>query len=123
MAKKFTASNETLKPDPMYNSRLVAKFINCMMWAGKKSVAQKVFYDAMKIIEEKNKDAKPLEVFEKAIANVKPMIEVRSKRVGGASYQVPMQVGPKRQQSRAATVPDWNTGSWQFFYLEFGTDF
>jgi small subunit ribosomal protein S7 len=101
MAKKFTASNETLKPDPMYNSRLVAKFINCMMWAGKKSVAQKVFYDAMKIIEEKNKEAKPLEVFEKAIANVKPMIEVRSKRVGGASYQVPMQVGPKRQQSLA----------------------
>jgi small subunit ribosomal protein S7 len=101
MAKKFTASTATLRPDPVFNSKLVAKFINCMMYDGKKAVTQKVFYEAMELIEKRNKEAKPLEVFEKAIANVKPMIEVRSKRVGGASYQVPMQVSPKRQQSLA----------------------
>ena len=99
--KKFTASNQQLKPDPTYNSKLVSKFINCMMWGGKKSVAQRTFYDAMDIISKKVKDTSPLEVFEKSVNNVKPLIEVRSKRVGGASYQVPMQVSPKRQQSLA----------------------
>lgn len=101
MAKKFTASSQQLKPDPKYNSKLVSKFINCLMLAGKKSVAQQVFYNAMEIVSKKMKDAQPLEVFEKAINNVKPMIEVRSKRVGGSSYQVPMQVSSKRQQSLA----------------------
>jgi small subunit ribosomal protein S7 len=101
MAKKFTASSEQLHPDPQYNSKLVAKFINCLMWDGKKSVSQRVFYDAMDIIGEKVKDASPLEVFEKAVNNVKPLLEVRSKRVGGASYQVPMQINAKRQQSLA----------------------
>jgi small subunit ribosomal protein S7 len=101
MSKKFTASSQQLKPDPKYNSKLASKFINCLMLDGKKSTAQKVFYDAMDIIGEKVKDAGPLEVFEKAINNVKPLIEVRSKRVGGASYQVPMQVNSKRQQSLA----------------------
>jgi len=101
MAKKFTASSQQLKPDPKFNSKLVAKFINCLMLDGKKNTAQAVFYEAMDIIEKKVKDVAPLEVFEKAINNAKPMIEVRSKRVGGASYQVPMQVGPKRQQSLA----------------------
>ena len=101
MSKKFTASNQQLKPDPKYNSKLASKFINCLMWDGKKSTAQQVFYDAMDIVSEKVKDAGALEVFEKAINNVKPLIEVRSKRVGGASYQVPMQVNAKRQQSLA----------------------
>jgi len=101
MAKKFTASAEQLKPDPVYHSKLTAKFINCLMWDGKKSTAQRVFYDAMKIIEKRVKDASPLEVFETAVENVKPQLEVRSRRVGGASYQVPMQVKPKRQQSLA----------------------
>jgi small subunit ribosomal protein S7 len=101
MAKKFTASNEQLGPDPRYKSKLVSKFVNCMMWDGKKIAAQKVFYDMMDIMEKKIKDASPLEVFEKAINNVKPMLEVRSKRVGGSSYQVPMQVSSKRQQSLA----------------------
>jgi small subunit ribosomal protein S7 len=101
MAKKFTASSQQLKPDPKYNSRLVAKFINCLMLDGKKSTAQRVFNDAMDIMAEKVKDAGALEVFEKAINNAKPLIEVRSKRVGGASYQVPMQVNSKRQQSLA----------------------
>ena len=101
MAKKFTASSEQLKPDPVYNSKLVSKFVNCLMTGGKKSTAQRVFYDAMDIISKKMKDAKPVEVFEKAVNNVKPALEVRSKRVGGASYQVPMQVRPARQQSLA----------------------
>ncbi len=99
MAKKFTASEQQLKPDAKYNNRLVSKFINCLMHEGKKSVAQKVFYDAMERIAKKVKDEEPLKVFETAVNNVKPMIEVRSKRVGGASYQVPMQVSAKRQQS------------------------
>src|SRR4030042_2577205 len=99
--KSFTASNQQLKPDPKYNSKLVSKFINCMMWDGKKSSSQQVFSDAMDIIGKRVKDCDQLEVFETAINNVKPLIEVRSKRVGGASYQVPMQVGPKRQQSLA----------------------
>lgn len=101
MAKKFTASSQQLKADPKFNSKLVSKFINCLMLDGKKSTAQAVFYDAMDIINDKIKDGGALEVFEKAINNVKPLIEVRSKRVGGASYQVPMQVNSKRQQSLA----------------------
>ena len=99
MAKKFTASKSQLKPDAVHNSKLVSKFINCLMLDGKKSIAQKVFADAMENISKKITDAQPIEVFETAISNVKPMVEVRSKRVGGASYQVPMQVNPKRQQS------------------------
>lgn len=99
--KRFTASNQQLKPDPKYNSKLVSKFVNCLMLDGKKSTAQRIFYDAMDVIGGKIKDAEPIEVFEKAIQNAKPLIEVRSKRVGGASYQVPMQVNAKRQQSLA----------------------
>src|SRR6266480_7462116 len=99
--KKFTASEDMLKADARYNSKLVSKFINCLMWEGKKTVAQKVFYTAMDQIKEKLKDAQPLEVFEGAINNVKPYVEVRSKRVGGANYQVPMQVNKRRQQSLA----------------------
>ncbi len=102
MAKKWTASNEQLGPDPRYDRKLVSKFINCLMLGGKKSTAQHVFYDAMDIISKKIKDdVSALEVFETAVNNVKPLIEVRSKRVGGASYQVPMQVKAKRQQSLA----------------------
>ena len=99
--KRFTASNRQLKADPRFNSKLVSKFVNCLMLDGKKSTAQQIFYDAMNLIGEKIQDAEALEVFEKAINNVKPLIEVRSKRVGGASYQVPMQVNSKRQQSLA----------------------
>ncbi len=99
MAKKFTKSKEQLKPDPRYNSKLVSKFINCMMWEGKKSVANRIFYGAMDIIAKRVKDQSPYEVFETAVANVKPNIEVRSKRVGGSNYQVPRPVNKKRQQS------------------------
>ena len=90
MAKKFTASSQQLKPDPVYHSKVVAKFVNCLMLDGKKNTSQKVFYDAMDIISKKIEDSTPLEVFETAINNIKPTLEVRSKRVGGASYQVPM---------------------------------
>jgi small subunit ribosomal protein S7 len=99
--KKFTASAQQLKPDPRYNSELVSKFINCLMYDGKKLVAQKVFYDAMEQVQQKLADTPPLEVFEGAINNIKPYVEVRSKRVGGANYQVPMQVNKRRQQSLA----------------------
>ena len=101
MAKKFTASEKQLKPDAVYNSKLVSKFINCLMQQGNKSVSRKIFYNAMDIIAQAVKDPEPLEVFEKAVDNVRPAIEVRSKRVGGASYQVPMQVNTKRRQSLA----------------------
>ena len=99
--KKFTASEDMLKPDPRFNSKLVSKFINSLMWAGKKTVAQKIFYDAMDQCIKKMKEVPPLELFETAVNNVKPYVEVRSKRVGGANYQVPMQVNKRRQQSLA----------------------
>jgi small subunit ribosomal protein S7 len=99
--KKFTASEDMLKPDARFNSKLVSKFINCLMWDGKKVIAQKVFYGAMEQVAKKMKDVPQLEVFETAINNIKPYVEVRSRRVGGANYQVPMQVNKRRQQSLA----------------------
>lgn len=101
MAKKFDSTERFLKPDPKYRSKMIAKFINCVMHDGKKSTAEKVFYSALDLVAERIKDAPPNEIFEQAISNVKPLVEVRSKRVGGASYQVPMQVSPKRQHSLA----------------------
>ena len=98
---RITASREILRPDPKYQSLLAGKFINCLMYDGKKSTASSVFYDALDVIAEKISDTSPIEVFEQAIENLKPHIEVRSKRVGGASYQVPMQVNRTRQQSLA----------------------
>jgi small subunit ribosomal protein S7 len=98
---RITASRKQLKPDPKYGSVLASKFINCLMWDGKKTTAQGVFYDALEIVAEKVKDVEPIDVFTQAINNVKPHVEVRSKRVGGASYQVPMQVRSNRQQSLA----------------------
>lgn len=99
MPKKFTASASQLKPDPRYGSPLVSKFINCLMHDGKKSVSQRIFYSAMDIIQKRIPDEEPLEVFNQAVNNVKPGIEVRSKRVGGATYQVPTPVNFKRQQT------------------------
>ena len=98
MAKR-TASAETLKPDPVFGSKLAAKFINCLMWQGKKATSERIFYGAMDIIRNRMKDINPIQVFETAVENVKPAVEVRSKRVGGATYQVPMQVNRTRQQS------------------------
>src|SRR5919205_2348571 len=99
--KKRTASAETLKPDPVYGSILASKFINCLMWGGKKATAQRIFYDALAQIKKRMPDANPIDVFTQAVENIKPTVEVRSKRVGGATYQVPMQVNKTRQQSLA----------------------
>lgn len=99
MGKRFTASAAQLKPDPRYDSRLVSKFVNCLMHDGKKSVALRAFYDALDIIAKKVPETEPLDVFTQAVDNVKPHVEVRSKRVGGATYQVPTPVNPKRQQT------------------------
>jgi small subunit ribosomal protein S7 len=96
---KRTASAETLKPDPVYHSKLASKFINCLMWQGKKATAQRIFYGAMDQIKKRMADLNPIDVFTQAVENVKPSVEVRSKRVGGATYQVPMQVNKNRQQS------------------------
>ena len=101
MPKGFTASQSQLQPDPRYQSLLAAKFVNCLMLDGKKSVAQRVFYSALDLIGEKVPDEEPVNVFTQAIENVKPSIEVRSKRVGGATYQVPTPVNAKRQQTLA----------------------
>jgi len=101
MARKRTASEANLKPDPVYNSKLASKFINCLMWQGKKATAHRVFYCALDQIKKRIADSNPIEVFEQAVEHVKPTVEVRSKRVGGATYQVPMQVNRIRQQSLA----------------------
>ncbi|HEY1598425.1 MAG TPA: 30S ribosomal protein S7 [Pirellulales bacterium] len=98
---RITASRKSLAPDPRYGSLLASKFINCLMHDGKKSTGQRVFYQALDIVHDKIKDVEPIEVFTQAVSNVKPEVEVRSKRVGGAAYQVPMQVNRNRQQSLA----------------------
>ncbi|MEX0700780.1 MAG: 30S ribosomal protein S7 [Planctomycetales bacterium] len=101
MPKQFTASATQLKPDPRFGSKLASKFINCLMHDGKKAVAQGVFYSALDIVEKKVPETSPVEVFTQAVEHVKPHIEVRSKRVGGATYQVPTPVNAKRQQTLA----------------------
>ena len=98
---RITVSRSQLRPDPKYKSLLASKFINCLMLDGKKSVAQKVFYEALEVIGKRVPDREPIDVFHQAVENVKPQIEVRSRRVGGAAYQVPMQVNRNRQQSLA----------------------
>jgi small subunit ribosomal protein S7 len=98
---RITSSKTQLKPDPRYNSLLASKFINCLMWDGKKTVAQNVFFGALDELKKRLPEQEPIDVFHQALDNVKPHIEVRSKRVGGASYQVPMQVSRNRQQSLA----------------------
>ena len=99
--KKFTKSAAQLKPDTRFGSLLVSKFVNSIMMGGKKSTATRAFYDAMDIIEKRIKDVPSLEVFEQAVNRCRPNVEVRSKRVGGSNYQVPMPVNRKRQQSLA----------------------
>jgi len=98
---RITASRKQLKGDPRFDSLLISKFINCLMGDGKKTIAQTVVYDALDVIKEKMPNEEPVEVFLQAVEHVKPYIEVRSKRVGGAAYQVPMQVNKNRQQALA----------------------
>ena len=106
MAGRITKSEQQLRPDPRFSDKTLAKFINCIMHGGKKSTAQKVMYDALDIIQKKldkeTSEEAPknaIDVFHRAIDNVRPEVEVRSKRVGGANYQVPMQVTSRRRQS------------------------
>ncbi|MEM9914198.1 MAG: 30S ribosomal protein S7 [Planctomycetota bacterium] len=103
MGRGFTASETQLKPDPKYGDKTLARFINCLMLDGKKSVAQRVVYRAFDEIDKRleGDEVTAIDVFRKAIENVKPNVEVRSKRVGGANYQVQMQVKPKRKQALA----------------------
>ena len=95
--RRRRAEKRQLTPDVRYNSELVARMINCVMERGKKSVAQGIVYGALDILGKKKKDADPLEVFLQALENVKPPVEVKSRRVGGATYQVPVEIEPNRQ--------------------------
>jgi small subunit ribosomal protein S7 len=101
--RKKQAKKRPLLPDPRFNDQLVTRFVNMMMWDGKKSVAFSVFYDAIDIVEEKKTDEEKsaLELWKDALSNVMPHVEVRSRRVGGATFQIPMQIRPDRKISTA----------------------
>jgi small subunit ribosomal protein S7 len=98
MPRKGNIVKREVLPDPLYSSTLVSKFVNCVMWGGKKSTAESLVYDAFKIIQQKTGDD-PLRIFKKAVENVKPVLEVKTRRVGGANYQVPVEVNPNRRIS------------------------
>ena len=100
MPRRGSISKRDVLPDPMYNSKLVTKLVNNVMYDGKKGVAQTIVYDAFKMIEEKL-GQNALEVFQAALDNIKPELEVKARRVGGSTYQVPMEVRPERQQTLA----------------------
>jgi small subunit ribosomal protein S7 len=101
MARRRVAEKRKVTPDPKYKDKVVGKFINDLMISGKKSVAERILYGAFDIIEGKLKDD-PVKIFKKALNNAKPSVEVRSRRVGGATYQVPVEVRPDRRQSLAS---------------------
>jgi len=100
MPRKGHVAKREVAPDPVYGSTLVTKFVNSMMWGGKKSTAQSIFYTSMKNLEQKGGD-EALKLFKKAVENCKPLLEVKSRRVGGANYQVPIEVNPERRTSLA----------------------
>ncbi len=100
MPRRRVAEKREILPDPVYHNRLVAKFVNCMMWGGKKSLSEQIFYRSMGIIEGRMK-TDPLAVFRQAVDNVRPVLEVKSRRVGGATYQVPVEVRAERRVSLA----------------------
>ena len=97
MRRRRPVKREVL-PDPKYGSKLVSKFVNCMMLEGKKGIAETILYRAMEIIEQKTQK-NPIEVFVQSLENVKPLVEVKSRRVGGATYQVPIEIRPERRQA------------------------
>jgi small subunit ribosomal protein S7 len=100
MARRRRAEVRQIPPDSVYNSTLAEKFINCMMWDGKKTVSQRIFYSAMDTIRERTGED-PLKLFKKAVENCKPVVEVKTRRVGGANYQVPVEVPANRRTSLA----------------------
>jgi len=102
--RKRVAKKRVLLPDPKFNDQLVTRFVNNLMWAGKKSVAFKVFYDALDIVEERkgeDEEKSALDIWKDGLSNVMPHVEVRSRRVGGATFQIPMQIRPDRKVSMA----------------------
>jgi len=101
--RKRQAKKRPLLPDPKFNDQLVTRFVNMMMWDGKKSVAFKIFYDAIDVVDQKKDDDEKsaLEIWKEALSNVMPHVEVRSRRVGGATFQIPMQIRPDRKVSTA----------------------
>jgi small subunit ribosomal protein S7 len=102
--RKRAAKKRVLLPDPKFNDQLVTRFVNNLMWSGKKSVAFKVFYDALDIVEERkgeDEEKSALEIWKEGLSNVMPHVEVRSRRVGGATFQIPMQIRPDRKVSMA----------------------
>jgi len=101
MPRKGHIAKREVAPDPVYGSTLVTKFVNSMMWGGKKSTAQGIFYQSMKNLEEKGGGDDALKLFKKAVENCKPLLEVKTRRVGGANYQVPIEVLPDRRTSLA----------------------
>ncbi|NMB74117.1 MAG: 30S ribosomal protein S7 [Myxococcales bacterium] len=96
MPRRREVPKRKIEPDPKFHDRLVSKFVNCMMSRGKKAVAQGIFYGAMDLIEQRTKE-EPLKTFKKALDNVKPVVEVKARRVGGATYQVPVEIRPQRR--------------------------
>jgi small subunit ribosomal protein S7 len=98
MPRKHIVSHREVLPDGVYSTVLVTKFINSLMWGGKKSIAEAIFYESMGKLQERAQDD-PLKVFKKAIENVKPVMEVKTRRVGGANYQIPVEVTPERRVS------------------------
>ena len=96
MPRRREIAKREVLPDPLYNSQLVTKFVNVVMRDGKKSVAERILYDALEVIRERTQDD-PMKVFKKAVENVKPSVEVKSRRVGGSNYQVPVEVRPSRK--------------------------
>jgi small subunit ribosomal protein S7 len=101
MSRKHSNFAREILPDPKFGSEMIARFINMVMQSGKKSTAERIVYGAMDTIEERNKSASPVDLIEQALDNVSPMVEVKSRRVGGATYQVPIEVRPKRRQTLA----------------------
>ncbi len=101
MSRRHRATQREVLPDAKFEDVVLSKFINAVMFKGKKSLAEKIVYGAFDLIEEKLKNSNPLEVFKEAVSNIKPNLEVRSRRVGGATYQVPMEVRPARAQALA----------------------
>jgi small subunit ribosomal protein S7 len=99
--RRRRAPKRPVMPDPIYNSEVVTKFINKVMWDGKKTLAERIVYGAIERLDNKEEGKKGIDIFFQAIENVKPLLEVRSRRVGGATYQVPMDVRPERQQTLA----------------------
>lgn len=100
MSRKHKSEQREVLPDPRYQDTVVTKFVNCLMRGGKKSTAEKIFYGALEIVEQKTNE-EPLKIFKKALSNVKPAVEVKSRRIGGATYQIPVEVRPSRRQSLA----------------------